>query len=531
MKKIKFISALLLALLLTNCASVFIPRSQYVTINNNSDQTEVYIKDELKFKGKSKKIKLKKDGIVQIVTKTPGYKDEYSVLVEYRRAYSYYPLMLIGIPLYYFPAVVDMLNVDGTSVYPKTFMTRPNKLKYSIKSENEKFINLEKVDVKLTNKNIETILVDHELEDSQLEANKKSALKKQDESNLKAQKRIEKLKKKGKYVEEKEDKLILADTKFTDELGKTLVKTGYVDTVNTIFYDNNNTLFLSGTIDFARYYHIYPNHGIYFSMELGVKWYIKNYYDEILDSIHIVGSSGYFSSKDGGLHSDAMNNAFIKLQNDSKFQKYLTIDKNLSISEPILELSKSKNIVKSKKDAILASVIVKTKNGHGSGFAVTEDGYIITNYHVVSNAIQSKKDKIEIILGNGNKVEAKLIRSNKYRDLALLKVDSKFEKVFEIKSVKTFETLDEVYTVGAPKSIELGQSISMGIISNERNINNNSLLQLNMAVNFGNSGGPLFDSEGNLDGVIVAKLTGYTTEGVCFAIPGYKIAEYLNLKP
>ena len=87
----------------------------------------------------------------------------------------------------------------------------------------------------------------------------------------------------------------------------------------------------------------------------------------------------------------------------------------------------------------------------------------------------------------------------------------------------------DVYTVGAPKSIELGQTFTSGLISNERNANNNQLLQLSMPVNFGNSGGPLFDQSGLLHGVIVAKLVGESTEGISFAIPAYKIGEYLNI--
>ncbi len=87
-----------------------------------------------------------------------------------------------------------------------------------------------------------------------------------------------------------------------------------------------------------------------------------------------------------------------------------------------------------------------------------------------------------------------------------------------------------MYTIGAPKSIELGQSISAGIISNERNNNNNVLLQLGMSVNAGNSGGPLFNKDGVLDGVVCAKLIGENTEGVAFAIPSYLIQGYLNIK-
>ena len=127
-------------------------------------------------------------------------------------------------------------------------------------------------------------------------------------------------------------------------------------------------------------------------------------------------------------------------------------------------------------------------------------------------------------------MDVTVVRVNKFRDLALLKVTKTFEKAFVVSSTKTFKNMQDAYTIGAPKSLELGQSISAGVISNERKANNNNLLQLGMSVNSGNSGGPLFDATGILHGVIVSKLVGENTEGVSFAIPSYLIEEYLKIK-
>ncbi len=90
--------------------------------------------------------------------------------------------------------------------------------------------------------------------------------------------------------------------------------------------------------------------------------------------------------------------------------------------------------------------------------------------------------------------------------------------------------MQTVYTIGTPKSIELGQSVTSGIISSERKTETMHLLQIGMSINAGNSGGPLFDEKGNLHGVMVGKLVGKNTEGVSFAIPSYLIPEYLNIK-
>jgi serine protease Do len=69
----------------------------------------------------------------------------------------------------------------------------------------------------------------------------------------------------------------------------------------------------------------------------------------------------------------------------------------------------------------------------------------------------------------------------------------------------------------------------LGLISNERVVNNNNLLQVNININGGNSGGPLFEKNGTLQGVIQSKLIGKDTEGVGFAIPSYLVPSYLNI--
>ena len=213
------------------------------------------------------------------------------------------------------------------------------------------------------------------------------------------------------------------------------------------------------------------------------------------------------------------------------FLKYIKIDSNFKINDPILAITKPSNIITNAEDATNSSVIIKRKDkGHGSGFVISNDGYIITNFHVIADEFNNKTAEIKAILSNGDEVPVKVIRYNKMRDIALLKVENTFEKAFYLSSEKTFKKLMDVYAVGTPKSLELGQSVSIGILSNERKRNNNNLLQLNMSINSGNSGGPLFDKMGVLHGIVTSKLVGQSTEGVAFAIPSYLVQEYLNLK-
>jgi serine protease Do len=229
--------------------------------------------------------------------------------------------------------------------------------------------------------------------------------------------------------------------------------------------------------------------------------------------------------------NDALAQSYNELKQMASFQQKLPMQNSFNSQEPILSLNKPVNLVKELSDASLASVIIKRADGgHGSGFAITQDGYILTNYHVISGKTQDKQSNIKVILSNGILVDAEIVRFNRARDVALLKVAYNFEKVFLLSDTKTFKNLSEVYTIGAPKSVELGQSVSLGLISNERMTNNNNLLQLNININGGNSGGPLFEKNGTLQGIIQSKLVGKDTEGVGFAIPSYLVSSYLNIQ-
>lgn len=342
------------------------------------------------------------------------------------------------------------------------------------------------------------------------------------------------------------------DDKKAYNLFNTLKKCGYVDTVNKIFGDKANTIFIEAVITNSHYYTVSEKNawGSFKPTsrmdKLFFKWYVKNTYNEVIDSFQTQGLSAQYDLYDNYDYSQdykerfykkqmkaqeaAVTAGFFELYKNKKFMDLLAKESTQKISDNVLALTEPTNKVSSKDEGSAASVIVKTKNGHGSGFAITNDGYIITNYHVISEEYYKKRNNVTIIKSNGESIDGKIIRVNKFKDLALIKAETQFEKSFLLPNAKSYEKFMNVYTVGTPKSIELGQSISSGVISNERNTLGNQILQLGISVNRGNSGGPLFDQQGRLHGVIVAKLFGENTEGVGFAIPAYLIKEYMNLK-
>lgn len=540
-------SSIALILMTTSCTAIFIPKKQNVQFNTDNDSTVVAIDGEDIGKGKSFEYKIQKRGLQQVVVTTPGYKDEHVMLRPFRRSPAFYPLAILDLPLMVMGYGQILIHLETSLDYPKE-INMSNQIFYDKRDSLQRYIkvNAIKVDIKDQTKDIKVYYVDDQ-EDIDAKLYEEIELRKKNDAEAlrKEQERLDKLKKKKKNQlspsstlnQKKDGKSIFTDdTRFSEDLFNILLETGYVDTVNRIFQDDNNTMVVQAKIQKIDEFIIYEGTNNYRKLGLGISWYLLNMYDEIIDSTEVYNFSdpfvtrGYSSPDYVEMVGDAIARSFHELRKTDLFKNNIGIQKDFSSKEAPLALIKPKSIVKELSDASLASVIIKRKDGgHGSGFAITQDGYILTNYHVISGELESKQAEFKVLLANGLSLDAKIVRFNRARDIALLKVEYNFEKAFLLTSEKTFKNLSEVYTIGAPKSVELGQSVSIGLISNERNTNNNNVLQLSMSLNGGNSGGPLFDKTGVLHGVIQAKLVGKDTEGVGFAIPGYLIPEYLKI--
>jgi hypothetical protein len=139
----------------------------------------------------------------------------------------------------------------------------------------------------------------------------------------------------------------------------------------------------------------------------------------------------------------------------------------------------------------------------GSGFAVSSDGYVITNNHVIEQCQQVN------IHYQGNEIPATVVTYDKQNDLALLKGDFKPETVFSLAS-NSPGLLQDIYVAGYPYGLGISSQIKVtrGIISSLTGTNNDfSRVQIDAAIQGGNSGGPIVDEMGNVVGVAVSKLS------------------------
>ena len=182
--------------------------------------------------------------------------------------------------------------------------------------------------------------------------------------------------------------------------------------------------------------------------------------------------------------------------------------------------------------------------GAGTGFILSEDGYIITNQHVVEGA-----DTIKVALYNGESYDAELVGGDSSYDIAVLKIEAEGLQPVSVGNSDEIQVGESVVAIGNPLG-ELTWTMTNGIISAlNREINTDgsaqniqTMIQTNAAINSGNSGGPLFDMDGNVIGVTSAKYSGSTTsgtsiEGLGFAIPindalrvAYDLVEYGYVK-
>lgn len=236
-------------------------------------------------------------------------------------------------------------------------------------------------------------------------------------------------------------------------------------------------------------------------------------------SLILVVSSAVLGIGGGMLGASYMSDKSNK-QNEtsSGLNSYVQTDDKLSVVN-VANIA-TDSVVEISTETVKTNQLMKQyiSSGAGSGVIVSEDGYIITNVHVVSGA-----NKITVTLNNKNTYEAKVVGKSSSLDIAMIKIDANGLKAASLGSSSSLNLGEEVVAIGNPLG-QLGGTVTNGIISSlSRNITINgetmNLLQTNALINPGNSGGGIFNSKGEVVGIVVAKSSGSGVEGIGFAIP------------
>jgi putative serine protease PepD len=222
------------------------------------------------------------------------------------------------------------------------------------------------------------------------------------------------------------------------------------------------------------------------------------------------------------------------LHDDSPTVQTITNTRTVSAAPSDTTVMSPHDVYQSAKDSV---AYITTPVGTGSGFVVSDDGYLVTNAHVVEGGNGQIKAKI----GDGKTLDAKLVGQDASTDLALLKVDASNLKPLALGDSSTVQVGDPAYAIGNPFGLD--RTLTTGVISAlQREISSpngfsiDDVLQTDAAINPGNSGGPLFNGEGQVIGVnSQIESTGSTAGGgqagnvgIGFAIPSNTVKSVVS---
>jgi serine protease Do len=178
-----------------------------------------------------------------------------------------------------------------------------------------------------------------------------------------------------------------------------------------------------------------------------------------------------------------------------------------------------------------AVVQVRTPSGLGSGFIINDDGYLVTNFHVIEGETQIS---VAVYHQRDGQLEPKVYKQvrivaiNKFEDMALLKIDDKDAPKFKYVVLGSADSLavgESVFAIGSPLGLE--RTVTEGILSTKtREFDGELYLQTTAQINPGNSGGPLFNMAGEVVGITNMKIT--FGEGLGFAIPIEGVKYFLD---
>ena len=214
------------------------------------------------------------------------------------------------------------------------------------------------------------------------------------------------------------------------------------------------------------------------------------------------------------------------------------------ISIPTVTREKSDNLSKSdiikKAKPGVVGIVSKTLTGGkvtaqsiGSGFIITDTGYIVTNNHVVKNG-----DSVSVLLMDGSSHDAKIIGGDSLSDIAVLKIDVPGLSPVELGNSEILEEGDPVIAIGTPAGIEFAGTCTHGMVSAiDRNVKikddtgkvtkTMTVIQIDASINPGNSGGPVINGQGQVVGIATLKIgNGY--EGMGFALPINGVVPIVN---
>ena len=236
--------------------------------------------------------------------------------------------------------------------------------------------------------------------------------------------------------------------------------------------------------------------------------------------------------KEADMDGLAFRKAFRKLLSDPDF--VTVMDKKLSAEAeeddvtdvlPIAYETESDITLPTDFETVFKGVVgIKAGAARGTGFIISNDGYILTSEHVVYGTTD-----VTVVFESGLELEGKVVRENSEHDVALIKIPGKGYSTISLDTSDSAKAGREIYVVGNPLKEEFSFSVARGIISGLPKIDDERYIQTDASINPGNSGGPLMDNTGRVIAIVRMKIVGIDVEGVALGVPISDALKYLKI--
>ena len=266
------------------------------------------------------------------------------------------------------------------------------------------------------------------------------------------------------------------------------------------------------------------------SIYVKIKWEVYSIQAQKVVYSKIIGAS-YTSTS--SMKDDDFFDAFANAEIDNLLADpdYVSVfETGNTVQAKSVELSKialtappviKQNVAKDSKSLLNAVVTIESNLGSGSGFYISNDGYLLTNQHVVGGA-----KFVKIKYSDGRSTVGEVLRIDNVRDVALIKTEKAVSSALNIRQ-RASSVGEEVYVIGSPFGETFAGTVTHGVLSSHRTIDGITYLQSDASVKPGNSGGPLIDTEGRVIGIAELRLD--ETGGLNMFIPIDEALEKLGL--
>ncbi len=544
------ITLTMLVLFLSGCATLLMKNNQEVTVHTHNPDAVVYVNDNHEGNGSSVVVTVPRGQSVPIRVEAEGHKTGYEAMLPVQRGAQFRKLYLLNV---FSPGFLGFLidlsskkTLDFKSEYAldmsgNAWMTRDDSLhkqvyRCTIHTDSFTWVNLHL----------------HLSEDS-------SKMARELDEELMA------LERQGSYAGRyghvlfhappdpyKLPRPSLKDSMEYGSEAEFFVKelfqnTGFTDSSGTVDWDPVNGLFIS----------CYLHRGVYITYtgrkgfrqakaQLSGLWVLRNYYGEIMDTISITGYSGNFipgrisefsrmSSGDGSRMEsvaakagiDALLDMLLQLEQSEVFGKHIRLEEDLNTHTGTLTLNRPDTAATTAAQLRETAVSIKNGEQYATGFVVGKEGYIVTTYDNVAGTRPGTNQNLSVMLGK-KEFPAQIIRYDYRTNLALLKIEHHFPFAVVLPDSITANAFTGIYSVTCSPDPEIANGQRTGLVSSTYRESQNSQLQLNLSCTKSELGGPVFDEENNLLGMLVApEIQGQT--GNSFAIPAHQIKKVLEI--